>query len=137
MFASALFGNVFAAFSPWRALGRFGPLGARRPYPERLGRWPATAGLLAFTWIELVSGWGEEPRTLAFAVIGYTVVTIAAQAVYGVDAWTRRGEAFAVYFELFARISPFERRDGVVGIRPPLAGLPRLDPAPGPSRCWR
>ena len=129
VFASALLGNVFAAFSPWRALGRFGR--ARRPYPGRLGRWPATAGLLAFTWIELVSGWGEDPRTLAFAVIGYTVVTVAAQAVYGVEEWTRRGEAFAVYFDLFARISPFERRDGVVGVRPPLAGLPRLDPAPG------
>ena len=87
VFASAVFGNVFAAFSPWRALGRLGR--ARRPYPERLGRWPAAAGLFAFTWIELVSGWGEQPRTLAFAVLGYTAVTLAAQAVYGVEAWTR------------------------------------------------
>jgi len=40
--------------------------------PDRLGRWPAAAGLLVFTWIELVSGWGEEQRMLAFAVLGYT-----------------------------------------------------------------
>ena len=32
----------------------------RRPYPERLGRWPAAVGLLIFTWIELVGGWGEH-----------------------------------------------------------------------------
>jgi hypothetical protein len=128
-FASAIFGNLFAAFSPWRALGRLGR--ARRPYPERLGRWPAAAGLVAFTWIELISGWGEEPRTLALAVLGYTALTLVAQAVYGVDAWSRRGEAFAVYFDLFGRIAPFERRDGIVGVRPLLAGLPRLDPVPG------
>ena len=135
-FASALLGGVFAAFSPWRALGRatgwaLGGRGARRPYPERLGRWPAAAGLLAFAWIELASGWSEEPRTLAIAILGYTVLTLAAQAVYGVDTWSRRGEAFAVYFDLFARIAPFERRDGVVGVRPPLAGLPRLDAVAG------
>jgi hypothetical protein len=130
-FASALFGNVFAAFSPWRALGR--ALGDRplRPYPDRLGRWPAVAGLVAFTWIELASEWGEDPRLLAVAVLGYTAIALAGQAVFGVETWTRRGETFAVYFELFSRISPFERRDGVVGVRPPLAGLPRLDVAPG------
>jgi hypothetical protein len=132
-FASALFGNVFAAFSPWRALGRVleRPPVRHRPYPERLGRWPAAVGVFAFTWIELASEWGEDPRLLAVAVLGYTAITLAGQAVFGVDTWTRRGEAFAVYFDLFSRIAPFERRDGVVGVRPPLAGLPRLDPVPG------
>jgi hypothetical protein len=140
-FASALFGNVFAALSPWRALGRAtgwvatemrrGRLPSHRAYPERLGRWPAVLVVFAFTWIELVSEWGEDPRLLAIAVLGYTALTLGAQAVFGVDTWTRRGEGFAVYFELFSRIAPFERRDGVVGVRPPLAGLPRLDAAPG------
>jgi hypothetical protein len=138
-FASALLGNVFAAFSPWRAVGRAtgwivrraGGTPRHRSYPERIGRWPAAAGVFAFAWIELASGWGEDPRMIAFAVLGYTAVTLAAQAIYGVDTWTRRGEAFAVYFDLFARISPFERRDGVVGVRPPLGGLPRLDVVPG------
>jgi hypothetical protein len=138
-FASALFGNVFAALSPWRALGRATGWAVRRsvrqprdrPYPERLGRWPAAAGVFTFTWIELASGWGEDPRMVSLAVLGYTIVTLAAQAVFGVETWTRRGEAFAVYFDLFARIAPFERRDGVVGVRPPLAGLPKLDVVPG------
>ena len=135
-FASALLGGVFRAFSPWRAIGRAGGWAMRgrmplRTYPERLGRWPAAAGLLCFTWIELASGWGEEPRTLALAVLVYTALTLAAQAVYGVDTWSRRGEAFAVYFDLFARISPFERRGRMVGVRPPLSGLARLDPVAG------
>jgi len=134
---SILFGDVFRAFNPWRAIGRAvgavvgrrGP--ARRPYPEQLGRWPAAAGLLMFTWIELVGQWADTPATLTHAIVGYTVVTLAAQSVVGVETWTRRGEAFSVYFNLLSRISVFETRARVVGLRPPLGGLPRLDPVPG------
>ena len=137
VFASVLFGDLFRAFSPWRAIGRAtgAMLGRRaplhRPYPERLGRWPAAAGLLVFTWVELVSEWAVLPRTVAALAATYTVVTLAAQAVWGVETWTRRGEAFSVYFNLFSRLSPFETRDGVVGLRPLLGGLPRLAPAAG------
>jgi hypothetical protein len=84
-----------------------------------------------FTWIELVGGWADTPATLTNAIVGYTVVTLAAQSVWGVETWTRRGEGFSVYFNLLSRISVFETRDGVVGVRPPLGGLPRLDPVPG------
>jgi hypothetical protein len=56
-FASLLFGDVFRAFNPWRALARgFAwaarvaragrPLAAPRPYPRARGRWPAAAGLV-------------------------------------------------------------------------------------------
>lgn len=131
VFASAIFGDVFRAFSPWRALGRVLPSEGLRPYPERLGRWPAAAGLLMFTWIELASGWGEQPALLVTAALGYTVLTLIAQIVWGVESWTRYGETFAVYYNLFSRISPFETRDRVVGARPPLGGLPRLDPVTG------
>jgi hypothetical protein len=131
VFASAIFGDVFRAFSPWRALGRVLPSAGLRPYPEKLGRWPAAAGLLVFTWIELASGWGEDPALLVTAALGYTLLTLVAQLVWGVESWTRYGETFAVYYGLFARISPFETRDRVVGVRPPLGGLPRLDPVTG------
>ena len=137
VFASLLFGDVFRAFNPWRAIGRAtgAMLGRRaplhRPYPERLGRWPAALGLLAFTWVELVSEWTVLPRTVGSLIVGYTIVTLAAQAVWGVETWTRRGEAFSVYFNLFSRLSKFETRDDVVGLRPLLGGLPRLDPAAG------
>src|SRR5262245_9912733 len=134
---SILFGDVFRAFNPWRAVGRVtGAIvgrraPARRPYPEKLGRWPAVVGLVMFPWIELVGEWADTPSLLVTAAVGYTVVTFVAQSVWGVEAWTRRGEAFSVYYNLLSRISPFETRDGVVGVRPPLAGLPRLDPVPG------
>jgi hypothetical protein len=131
VFASILFGDLFRAFSPWRALGRLLP-SLNRPYPERWGRWPAAIGLFCFTWLELVSDWAStHPGRLVTAAVLYTCGTLAFQYVYGVETWQRRGEAFAVYFNLFSRLSIFETRDGVVGVRPPLAGLPKLDRAPG------
>jgi hypothetical protein len=124
---SVLFGDVFRAFSPWRAIR----LPGFRAYPERWGRYPAALALLAFTWVELVSGWGESPVDLTTAAVGYTVYTLVMQAVFGTESWTRRGEAFAVYFNLFSRLSVWETRDRVVGLRRPLGGLPRLDTPPG------
>jgi hypothetical protein len=134
---SLIFGDVFKAFNPWRAIGRAvgavmgrrGP--ARRPYPEALGHWPAAAGLLMFVWIELVGAWADSPPTLTNAIVGYTVVTLAAQSVWGVETWTRRGEAFSVYFNFLSRVSPFETRDRVLGVRKVLSGLPRIDPVAG------
>ncbi|HEX5621720.1 MAG TPA: fenitrothion hydrolase [Solirubrobacteraceae bacterium] len=137
VFASLLFGDVFRAFNPWRAIGRAtgAMLGRRaptpRPYPEKLGRYPAAFVLLFFTWIELVVHWETVPSRLATAVLGYTVVTLAAQAVWGTETWTRRGEGFSVYYNFISRISVWETRDRVVGLRPPLGGLPRLDPVTG------
>jgi hypothetical protein len=140
-FASALLGDVFKAFNPWRAWGRAAqraairlrggrPLPAR-PYPQWLGRWPAAIGVLGFAWLELASGLGEQPHVLATAAIVYSALTFACMAVYGVDEWIERGEAFSVYFNLLSRLSPFERRDGEIGVRPLLGGLPQLQPLPG------
>jgi hypothetical protein len=130
VFASILFGDIFRAFSPWRAIGRVLP-SQNKPYPEKLGRWPAAITLLLFTWIELVSGWGDHPGTLVSAALGYTLITLAAQIRWGVETWTRYGEGFAVYYSMFARLSIWETRHGEVGIRRPLSGLPPLDPVPG------
>ena len=140
-FASVLFGNVFHALNPWRAAGRAvgwavtrargGRPPAHRPYPEGWGRWPAAVGLLVFAWIELASGWGEDPARLVTCAALYSVLTWAAMAVYGVETWTRRGEAFSVYFDLLGRLAIFGARDRQVVVRPPLAGLPQLDRARG------
>jgi hypothetical protein len=78
-----------------------------------------------------VANWSDQPHTLSWVVIGYTVLTLAAQAVFGVEPWSRRGEGFSVYYNLFSRLSAFETRERVVGLRPPLTGLPRLEPVTG------
>jgi hypothetical protein len=138
--ASILFGDVFRAFNPWRAIARgagwaagraAGPLPTPFRYPDWLGRWPAIFGLLGFTWMELASTNGDDPSTLATAALVYTAVTLVAIACFGTEAWISRGESFSVYFNLFSRISAVEVRDERLGLRPPLSALTRLTPLPG------
>ena len=139
--ASILLGDVFKAFNPWRAIGRTvgwiagkaarDGLPAPLAYPERLGRWPAAAGVFLFAVMELVASNGDRPENLAVATLVYTALTFVAMALYGVETWISRGEAFSVYFNLFSRIAPIETRDRVVGLRRPLSGLPALRPLAG------
>jgi hypothetical protein len=138
---SVLFGDVFRAFNPWRAVGRaVSGIGSRFGggdessafgYPERLGRWPAVAGIVAFAVMELVVDAGTEPRSIAVAAVIYSGVTWLCMATYGVERWCDRGEAFSVYFGLLARLSVFERRGDVLGRRRFLSGLARLQVLPG------
>jgi len=139
--ASVLFGDVFKAFNPWRAIGRGvgwvagkaarGSLPAPLAYPERLGHWPAAAGIFAFAVMELVAANGDQPQTVAIATLVYSALTFVAMALYGVETWIARGEAFSVYFNLFSRLSSVETRGGVVGLRRPLAGLADLKAGAG------
>jgi hypothetical protein len=135
-FVSALVGNVFPAFNPWRAIARLGGgaygLLGRRPmphlaYPERLGRWPAAAGLLGFVWLEVVYGSsggvavGLEPHAAGVAACVYTGYTLAMMALFGCETWCARGEIFSVYFGMFSQLAPFGVKDGRIGRRRPLA----------------
>jgi hypothetical protein len=139
--ASVLFGDIFRAFNPWRAIGRAVGWTAARvtgdglpaplAYPDRLGHWPAAAGVFAFAVLELVRSGGDQPDTVAVATLVYSAITFVAMALYGVEPWCARGEAFSVYFNLFSRISPFETRDRVLGLRPPLSGLAHLKAGAG------
>src|SRR5919107_1932055 len=61
--ACVVLGDLYTPLDPWRALARAARAvaarlgrapGAVRPYPSRLGRWPAVAGLAAIGWMELV-----------------------------------------------------------------------------------
>src|SRR3954462_6948945 len=126
---SVLLGDVFRAFNPWRALGRLVSAGFRLiagqsapvplGYPDRLGRWPAVAGVLLFVWLELIAGGGASPtpHKVAVATLIYTGITFVCMALVGVEEWTERGEAFNAYFGMFSRLAPFEVRDDEVGRR--------------------
>jgi hypothetical protein len=138
---SVLFGDVFRAFNPWRAVGRGvawaariaarGELPAPLAYPDKLGRWPAAAGIFCFAAIELVAANGDRPENLAIATLVYSALTFIGMALFGVERWCDRGEAFSVYYNLFSRISPVETRGRRVGLRKPLSGLAALPPAAG------
>lgn len=135
--ASVLLGDVFRAFNPWRAIGRFVSAafsrlaGQRAPapldYPDWLGRWPAVAGLVGYVFLELV--WGQtgfglvglEPRDVAIATLVYSAITFTAMALFGVERWVDRGETFSQYFGMFASLAPLGVEDGRLVRRRPLS----------------
>ena len=143
---SALFGDVFRPFNPWRAVGRtagaaFRAIAGQQPahlaYPERLGRWPAAVGLLAFVWLEVVYGATGgitvviSPHTTAVAILVYSAYTLAMMAAFGVEKWCERGEVFSVYFGMFSQLGCFGVQDGRLGRRRPLAAAGQWAKLPG------
>jgi hypothetical protein len=145
-FFSAVLGDIFRPFNPWRALGRtvgagFRAIAGQRPahlaYPEALGRWPAAIGLLAFVWLEVVYGGsggvavGLEPATVALAALLYSAYTLAMMALFGVEEWCERGEVFSVYFGMFSQLGCFAVEDGRLGRRRPLAAATHWATLPG------
>jgi hypothetical protein len=145
-FFSAIFGDLFRPFNPWRAVGRafggaFTRLAGQRPahlaYPERLGRWPAAAGLLAFVWIEVVYGRTSivsvdiQPHSIAIATLVYSIYTMAMMTVFGVEKWCERGETFSVYFGMFSQLGIFGVRDNRIYRRRPFSAATSWAVVPG------
>ncbi|QYC44284.1 hypothetical protein Nocox_33570 [Nonomuraea coxensis DSM 45129] len=133
--ASLLLGPVWRLVNPLRAihlaLSRLAGLGRDREPPHRLGHWPAAAGLLAFTWLELVA---PEPAANASLLVFfgcYATVHLAGALAYG-PRWFDHCDAFEVYSALIGRLAPLGRRaDGRLVLRNPFHGLDAITPAPG------
>jgi hypothetical protein len=143
---SAFVGDLWAVVNPWRSLfdwadqayralsGRTG-LAWRLPYPETLGVWPAVGLLLAVAWTELVFPSPAVPANIGWLALGYSLLTWGGMALFGSETWIKRGEVFAVFFSLFARLAPTEpsirKRSGIGGLalRPFGAGLLANTPA--------
>jgi hypothetical protein len=137
---SVLFGDVWRALSPWRAMAdafvwaweRTGrearPLAV---YPERLGRFPGAVALFAFVALELCYSEPSSPRALAFAIALYSYVALFGMVAFGRETWTARGEGFAILFTYIARIAPLCTRAGRIRLRLPLTGLAGAERVPG------
>ena len=138
---SVLFGDLFRAFSPWRACARAGWAIARAlpgdrtgapvlAYPRRLGMWPAVAGIVGFAWLELVYIYPDKdrPSTLAALSLAYFVACSSAWRLFGVEQWGGQADGFGAYFNLLGRLSAvFKDRDGTVRLRRPLSGITDLE----------
>jgi hypothetical protein len=139
---SVLFGPVWRRLNPLRhlhwlvmQLARLDPREGAIALPRGLGYWPAAAGLLAFTWLELVAPDNATLPVLRLAITVYASVHLFCAFVFG-SRWFDRGDAFEVWSGLFGRLSVLGRRaDGRVVVRSPLAGLDALPPATGLSAC--
>ncbi|WP_406831772.1 hypothetical protein ABEG17_02850 [Pedococcus sp. KACC 23699] len=135
-FGSMVFGGFWRLVNPIRwlrrgllALGRIEEDFSLSEY--RLGYWPAAAGLLAFTWLELVAPDNAELLTLWVAILGYIVVGLVLSLLYG-PAYLRTGDPFTAWSSLYGTLSPLGRRDdGRWVLRTPLHGPLQLPARPG------
>ncbi len=136
-------GNVWSVLDPWRAVAgaaawvarRLGIERRPRPYPARLGIWPAALLLFAFTALELAYYDPANPRVMAIAITVYSLVTWTGMAVYGRRDWVANGDGFSVYFEFLSRLALFgtRERDGrrELIFRQPFSKLTEMEQRPG------
>ena len=146
-FASAVFGDVFAPFNPWRALargvawvagarGRAGAARSRWPTRRGSGRWPAVAGILAFAWVELVYDNRDDPSLLATLALLYAAMQLVGMSVYGIEPWSAPRRRVRASTSACSRGS--RRCTGATGpsaARHPLGGARRSTRCRARSRC--
>ena len=110
-FASVLLGDVFRAFNPWRALPGRRPACCRRA----ASRWPTRRGSAAGRRSSASSAspgsssstpTRTSPRRWPILSLAYAIVQLVGMSLYGIEAWSTRGDAFSVYFGLLARLAP-------------------------------
>ncbi|KAA0110443.1 hypothetical protein [Mycolicibacterium sp. P9-22] len=137
---SLLLGPVWRVISPVRTLlrllrvtrdGVVSPRRFARPYPRRLGYWPAAAGLFAFVWLELAS---PDPGSLGAVktwLLIYLSVTLVGALVSG-PRWCAQADPFEVYSMIASRCAPWRRNpDGRIAIGNPFNHLLSLPVRPG------
>lgn len=132
-FASLLVGDLYRVLNPILALGRgagwlvhkVGGEAVPEPlaFPERLGRWPAAAGLLLYAWVELAFPGRNDPSQLAVWTILFVAFHAAGMSLYGAEKWVDRADPFAVWFGWVAALAPLRWERGAVYLRAPVAGV--------------
>ncbi|MGI9294996.1 MAG: hypothetical protein ACR2PS_13520, partial [Pseudomonadales bacterium] len=123
-YVAQLFVNLWPWVNPWRWLGAAidhlrGPREstAVSVYACSLGHWPAVALFFVFAWVELISGAGEHPKTLATLILAYTALSCVGVWFTGAHHWLAHGEVFSVAFGIFGRFAPIAPREEGIRLR--------------------
>ena len=128
---SLLFGQAWRRFSPVRTLLAWrGAHHQDSGRPTVLGLYPAAAALVAFTWLELVQPDRATTAVLKWWVLGYALWTIVGGLVRG-GRWIASADPFEAYARAVALLSPWQRREGVIGLTSPLRQVSSADPPRG------
>jgi hypothetical protein len=136
---SVTLGNVLVLLAPWnvaattveriaRQRGRARPL---LTYPAVFGRWPATAGIIAFGGLGVVVEGHVGPRAVAICIVVYAVVQFVAALTFGASVWAERGDPICACLGLFARLAPLRWTENRLLVRPPCSALGDVSPEPG------
>ena len=132
-YVSALLGNLWALINPWTTLFRWSEmawkrycgcnLSRHRLWPESWGVWPAVGLFFIFAWLELVWPYADDPSSLAYVILLYSLLTWTGMFFYGRETWLRHAEVFSLVFGLFARFAPLSGSDAGWILRPYAVGL--------------
>jgi hypothetical protein len=135
---SLLLGPVWVTLNPFRTLHLLGCRLARADpdqtavsLPNRLAVWPATAGLAAFAWLELVA---PDRATIPVLLLWATLhtMTMLIGTLFAGPKWIAAADPFEVYATTLAALAPWGRDPtGRLEARSPLANLAALQPRPG------
>ena len=121
-----LVANPWPAVDPFATVARVLPT-LDRTYPARLGSWPATVGLLALVYVEVITPLADDPTLLALVVVGYGVATVTGAVVFGPDTWFARADPLSRLLAAYGRVAPLARTDEGLRLRfPGAAGTERV-----------
>ncbi len=136
IYLSALLGDLYAGLNPFKTLvdtlGRLWPSYPRGllRYPAGLDAWPALALYMGFIWVELFAR--NTPASLAWLLLGYSLLNLLGVGLIGRRDWFRHCEFFSLIFRLVGQLAPLHwlQRDGRIRLqlRRPLSGA--AQPAP-------
>lgn len=129
---SLVFGPIYQWFNPARAihaalthLAALDPKKGLRPLPEKLGVWPAFAGIGIYAILELTLFDPSRPLVVASYLTFLLVGSLVGGFLYGEDFFTW-GDPFEAYSRVIASVSPFQVTSGIIELRNPLRGLANL-----------
>lgn len=117
--ASLLFGRVVRALSPVHALLAWRGTGDAE---RRFGLWPGAVALLAFVWLELAQPDRATTHVLRWWALAWLVWCVGGALAFG-RSWLSVADPFEVFSDAAARLSPWQRRDGVQHLTNPLRHL--------------
>ena len=131
-YLSAIFGPIWSVLNPWKIIIELielltGTIHPKVKYPLQLGYLPALFFIFGFIWLELLSnGLAINPKNLSILITGYTFFTVFAVFIFG-EMWFLKGEFFSVFFDLIAKVSPFDFQKNGAYVRFPFMKLTSLD----------
>ena len=118
-YISALIGNIWLLINPWRNIFTLFEYihntvtnkkdeTPRLILPSHLGVWPGVVLFFIFSWFELIYPTSYLPRTIAYLIVLYSIITWSGMYIIGKNQWTLHCDPFSIAFHFLSKFSPLE-----------------------------
>lgn len=125
---SMLIGNIWPVVHPAIIVLQYGEriFGVKKnvqSLPTHFGVWIAVLLLFVYRWVENIFGHVDHPRSIAFLVCAYLLLSLGGMWFFGKRNWLERADPFHVFFKFLSFFAIFESRDEKIFLRFPGVGL--------------